>query len=892
MKHFFIVILLTGTFATAFAQDADNEFEALAGKDCRYLLERLPLELKEDLLAEVPPALFESGPFQRWLWEFTQHVGKDGSVTSREEMWKSAQPFFEAEGIRVQSNPSIEQGTHWTNVGPVTQGGRTLAIALHPLDTSIVYAGAAGGGVWKTTNSGTSWIPLTDHLPTLAIGSLAVVPGASGLEEIYAGTGENCGPVASRGNYYRYAGSGLYYSRDAGATWEKATGLNQTANSEVLNVTGIAVDPTNDNIIYASIGNAKGAPAVGPLFVSTDRGITWSHIDGGLPVNVGSNGILINPLNANIMYLNLSASRKGDTSHGVWRTTDKGISWSRCIGGFPASGINIARMWIALCASQPNVLCAIISDTNIAAQTNRASLYLTTDGGDNWKPLTMPTGGFLNGQGWYDLVCAIKADDPNRIIIGGSYLAYTTNQGSSWTKFPYNSATTPHPDQHALAVSVSNPSIIWLGNDGGNYCSTNGGINWKMKDSTYITTQFYAIDVDRNPGRYDLTIGGLQDNGTRRAGGSFPSNDIFGGDGFYTAIDYTNPAVLYAEVYYGDIGRSTNGTNTNPGWVSITPSQTDAGDWCTPFIIDPVDHATLYYVASGIYKTTDRGNTWTLLTTNPEKGSTIAVAPSNTQYVLAGYYDGGVYLSTDAGTVWTPVINGFAPGRGICSRVAFDPSDPKIAYATFGGGGSFDRMYRTTDGCLSWQPIMGDYPHSIPVRCFLPTFEASSGNALYAGGDMGVFKSVNGGLNWFSVNNNMGNQYVYDFKVTPDNRLRVATFGRGIWEIPMQVDSTSAVRDPRVAPRALILSQNYPNPVSMNSTIHFELPRASQVTLTVHDALGRIVRTLAQGSFSAGSHHVLFRKNLGVGESLAAGIYTYRIATEEGVIAKKMIVTK
>jgi photosystem II stability/assembly factor-like uncharacterized protein len=350
-----------------------------------------------------------------------------------------------------------------------------------------------------------------------------------------------------------------------------------------------------------------------------------------------------------------------------------------------------------------------------------------------------------------------------------------------------------HVDQHDLVAHWQNSNHLVLGNDGGVYISNNGGSSWSFCDNMPIT-QFYTCEVDeQHPERF---YGGTQDNGTNRTmtGGEDDWQSIYWGDGFYVLVDPSDNNYVYAEYQYGNFARSTNGGSSfNTAMTGISAS--DRKNWNTPFIIDPTNPQVLYFGANRLYKSTNRATSWTAISPDLTEGgggvnvtwgtiTSIAAAPSNSQWVYAGTDDGNVWRTSNGGANWTKISEDL-PVRWV-TRVAVDPYDEQVVYVTLSGfryDSYLPHIFRSTDGGSLWQDIAGDLMDA-PVNDLI--VDPLVDSTLYIGTDFGVFVSWNLGQNWQLLGDNLPNVPVVDLRLhVPTHALVAATYGRSMYSFDL-----------------------------------------------------------------------------------------------------------
>ena len=768
----------------------------------------------------------------------------------------------------------------WEQRGPTNIGARVTDLAVHPTNPDIAYAAMASGGVFKTTDGGDHWLPLFDDEQVLSVGAVALDPQEPNT--VYVGTGE-----ANAGSY-SFFGVGLYRSLDAGATWEHI-GLDESRY-----IARIVVHPTNsDRIFVATTGQLFGSNPERGVYRSLNGGDTWER---SLAVTDSTAAIdlVINPSDPDILFAamwervrGLNYRRSGGPSSGVYRTTDGGDNWSELTNGLPG-GSNVGRIGLTLCASQPSILYAIYADATGWFE----GVYKTTNGGNSW---TATNDGALSSlfssYGWWFGNIRVDPSNPNNVFALGLPIYRTTNGGSSW----YEVGQNMHVDHHAMAFAPSQPTRVYEGNDAGVYLSTNSGAGWtKLYDQP--TNQFYAIAIDNlDP---DRLYGGTQDNGTQCSFGLGTDNwdHVLWGDGFYCIVDPTDSDIVFAESQWGNLAKSTNGG----GSFSSSTDGIDSGDrtnWSTPVVMDPTNPQVMYYGSYRVYKSTNQGDWWTAISDDLTGGdhganygtvTTIAVAPSDPNTIYAGTDDGRVWKRNAFGN-WV-LISGALPDRWV-TRVAVDPLDAQIAYATFSGlrwDEPLGHVYRTDDGGFSWDDISNDLPEA-PVNVILVDPEQPS--TLFVGTDVGCYISTNTGASWQVLGEGLPRAPLLDLKFHLATRTLVAgTHGRSMFSMVVPVitavdDGESAGETPLAAVVGL---SNYPNPFNPQTIVEYSLTRPARVRLTVFNAAGQQIARLVDEEQSAGRHAVRFDGRDQHGAALPSGVYFARIEAGDAVFSQKM----
>jgi hypothetical protein len=686
--------------------------------------------------------------------------------------------------------------------GAPSDSGRVTALAVDQTNKDIVYLGAAGGGVWKTTNGGDSWTPLTDSQASLAVGSIAIDP--TNDQTIYVGTGEenNGGD-----NYY---GAGILKSTDGGNTWTLLGGGTGGTFSTCASGAGslesgysgayigaLAVNPGNNQTILAAVQNC---PQSG-VFISNDGGSTWTAV---AALSGSAPGTAVMWVNATTAYAALG-NFGGNAANGIYESTDTGVTWAPANGmaaNTLPSGINAGRIALVAAASNPSVLYATV--TQPGGQSGIVGLYTTTDGGLDWSLTTAPN--YCTSQCFYDVAMAVSPVNPN-LVYGTGIYNYDLNMpttvigsadgGMTWTLDGSSTGgDTPavHTDGHALAFSADGLNL-YVGSDGGvwrtNLATDPTKLNWETRNDTLFTTQFYPGFVYDGKGE---GIGGTQDNGTQvLIGTPVEWNNVTCGDGGFSAIDTTTGTFYAACTYSQGIGKTTTPGNVN-SWTSVVTgiNTKDPALFIPPMVMDPSNPSTLYYGTNQVYQTTNGGASWASISPQPLPGSTgkisaITVAPSQATTIYAGTEDSQVVVTTNGGANWTNVATTGLPARYV-THITVNPTTPTTAYATYSGfsgfnGDTLGHIFMTTNGGTSWTDVSGDLPN-IPVNDLV--LDPVIANTLYAATDLGVFTSSNGGTNWTPLGTGMPNVAVLALVHEPNTRtLAAATHGRGAWRIKL-----------------------------------------------------------------------------------------------------------
>jgi photosystem II stability/assembly factor-like uncharacterized protein len=665
----------------------------------------------------------------------------------------------------------------WQSMGPTNLGGRVTDLVVDPSVANTVYAATASGGVWKSTDSGSTFNYAWDAAITQAIGAIAIT--SAGV--LYAGTGE----ANPGGGSASFPGTGVYRSTDRGVTWQSVglTGTNRIGR--------IVIDPTNENrILVAATGNLYVPGGDRGLYRTTDGGANWTRVLAGANSTTGASDVALDPADPNRIYVTMwdhqrmpGSRRYGGVGSGLFRSTDGGASFTRLGSTLPASGTNVGRMGVAVAKSDANRVYAIAAN----ATGNFLGFWTSTNRGDTWTQITNTSA--LNSSqstfGWWFSRIFVDPVAPQHIFVPGVPMLESSNAGGSWT----SNSSSFHVDQHAVAFDPRVANRVFFGNDGGIYRSTaNGSLSGSWTKTTRLgNMQFYTVAVSQQD--VSRISGGLQDNGSVRSWSAWGS--YYGGDGLQNLIDPTNHQKVYACSQNGSCGRSTNGGNSMSGFGSTT---SDRRAWLTPVVFDPSNPAIMYYGGNRLNRSTNSAQSWTAISGDLSRGSsgstsyntisTIAVAKTSAATIYVGTDDGRIWVTRNTGSTWTEIGTSL-PQRWV-TRLTVDPTDANLVYATFSGyttGDSAAHVYRTTNGGTSWQQISGNLPNA-PVNDLV--LDPQNRNALYVGTDVGVFTSIDAGATWSAAGTGLPVVSVMDLATAVSGGrtlITAGTYGLGVYRL-------------------------------------------------------------------------------------------------------------
>ena len=679
----------------------------------------------------------------------------------------------------LRSKAAGSRAAAWTQCGPTNIGGRISDIAVDQTNNDIVYAGAAEGGVLRSMDAGQTWTPVSDDLPSIAIGALAIDPSDQNV--IYAGTGE----VNPGGGSVAYGGAGLFRSADQGENWD-FIGLENSGS-----IGRIRIDPNDpDRIFVAVMGYLwENNPERG-VYRTTDGGDTWERV---LYVNdsTGCVDLIMRPDDTDVLYAAMWQRVRrpeyydyGGPNCAVHRSVDGGDTWSIAAGGLPAPSGNSGRIGLSLCQSQPDVMHVIYADRIGYFD----GLYRSTDGGYAWTQTNDSSLSYVYASyGWWFGNVRTHPEDPGIIYVLGLTFYRSTNGGASYQ----DASDGMHVDHHGLDFGPApRPLALYNGNDGGVYRSTDNGADWtKLYDLP--VTQVYRVALDEsNP---DALYCGTQDNGTCRTltGNLDDWDGIYGGDGFQPLVHPTNSNKIWAQYQYGSLAYSGNG---GYGWQGATSGigYNDRKNWNSPLIQDPTDADVRYFATQKVYKST--GNTsWTAISPDLTGGihqgnqgqvngtlTTLAASPLDGSVIWSGSDDGYVHVTENSGGSWSDVSSGL-PDRWITS-VRADAGDRETAYVTVSGfrwAEPMPRVYRTDDLGSTWVSISGNLPDA-PVNDIIP--DPDHAMRYFVATDVGVFDTVDGGQTWSLLGQGLPNVVVTSLALNESNgKLFAGTYGRSFF---------------------------------------------------------------------------------------------------------------
>lgn len=882
--------------------------------------------IENSIYSNAPESVQQSKPFMRERWFFEQRAYPEGFIP--DGAYEKA--IQQRDELRLQ-NSDLDVDINWVSLGPSPGynfnygniSSRIVTGAFDPSNPDIIYVGTANGGVWKSTDGGVNWKPLTDNEISLAMGSIAIDPTNTNI--IYAGTGEATYSSVS------YAGRGLLKSTDGGTTWVLITsGLPYWSYFSRLKIR-----PGHPQELIAALG-LRG------LYRSTNGGINWSKLLSGR-----TDDIIFSPTGDTVFAVGAGI--------GLRRSTDGGVTFQP----FGSGLISGSRTHFDLSKSSPNIMYAAVYGSSAVR------LFKSINFGENWSELSTNSD-FQNRdhQAWYDLYCKVNPKNP-KVAYVGTVEMYRTTDGSNFENITNgNSGGDVHVDHHNLFFHPTDENTFIISNDGGIWKTTDNGDNFTNLNRGLTLTQFYRIKSSPfDPGRI---LGGTQDNGTQQTLSTLNWAAVYGGDGGEVAFNLFDSNVIIGETQFGGLFRTSNGGNSwSQAMGGINTNENVA--WIAPLIAHPGVDGTFYIARQKVYRTTNNGGLWVAISGNLNGSSAvremdISNSNPNIMYATSG---SKVFLSRDSGITWENKTNGL-PNKTITS-VHIHSRREEIALITFSGFET-SKVFKTTNMGNAWKDIHGDLPDSPVNDVFIYSEDDVRPNTYFAATDIGIFMTQDNGIKWIELSDGLPNTVIMDFDYSPTAKmLRAGTHGRGVYEafldltIPVELASFTANKDFKKVilnwetatetnnygfeierklknqdwvklgfvngqgtttksqsyqfiddysflayegrilyrlkqldyngtydfskqvyvdvtfiPKEYYVSQNYPNPFNPITTIEYSLPSESNVRISIYNSVGQEITNLISSVQQQGIYKIVWDAG-----TSASGVYFYSFEAED-----------
>ncbi|MBK7173476.1 MAG: hypothetical protein IPH84_09620 [Bacteroidales bacterium] len=690
--------------------------------------------------------------WKRWEYYNQTRLTPDGKITNTEA--RNLEAYLQEQERYANPNndsPLVSAG-YWANLGPTSYTnlagwnpgvGRVNVICFHPSLANTFWLGMPSGGLWETTNGGTSWTPLTDGMPRIGVSGIAVDYNNTNIRYILTGDGDG-GDTKS---------IGVLKTIDGGVTWS-STSLSWTVANDVRGYK-LIMHPTNSSILMA-------VTTLG-IYKTTNGGTSWTEVLDG-----DYRDIEFKPGDPTVVYVSGTST--------FYRSVNTGDTWTQVTTGMPVGAWRIA---IAVSPNAPNYV-YLFSGPSTAVGAFKG-FFLSTNSGTSFSVRsTTPNllGYATNGndtdeQTTYDLAVAVSRTNNADVIVGGINTWSSGNWGTSWTITSWwdtrgNTIGYTHADIHDLAINPLN-NYLYCCSDGGVFRSTDFGLNWTDLTAGIANTQWYRIaGIETNS---NLLIGGTQDNGSNKWTGSTIMTHIQGADGMDAMIDHSNSNIMYYSRQYGTLVKSTDGGAT---WTGIKPA---SGPWVTPYIMNPSNASIIYGGYDDVYKSINGGSSWTNMGVSGTSAMAIGTSNTNRVYSASGT---SIWRSDDAAASWTLISTGLSSNS--ITSIAVNPDNSLDVFVTVGNYNAGQKVYKSIDGGASWTNISGTLPNIVMNCIAYQDNNGSPDDALYIGTDLGVYyRDVNTG-DWIPFQNGLPNVPVSDLEINEASGvIRAATYGRGLW---------------------------------------------------------------------------------------------------------------
>ena len=816
-------IAQTNDWRNSSLQESANYYDIVAENEARLL----PLRNQTDRRSKK-----QVKQFDRWAAFWKDRILADGSFISAAHTYNAWKNEKQRQN-NLRLNGRNVNSVNWTLIGPSTLPtssipyypgmGRLNAIAFNGTDVNTIYVGSPAGGIWKTINGGTTWTPKGDDLANLGVSDIVINPTNTNI--LYIATGD------WDGRHNRSIG--VFKSTNGGDDWA-STGLAFTLGQNDI-ISKLLIDPNNVNTVFATTRNN--------IKRTTDGGTTWTDVFtessatfNDIAYKIGSNSVLYATSIWGKFYV----------------STNNGANWSL------ASSPSSSRLDLALTANDTDLILTL--DTN-------GVLRKSIDQGSTWTTISTISG--YNPQGGYDMTLAISPLNKDLILAGGIEGWRSSDGGATWEKYldgywvqgnPYFYV---HSDHHDMKF-IPGTNTAFSVNDGGIFRG-DASINtpWTDLSSGLAIAQYY--NVSGTPQNAGKLIAGAQDNDIAVFDGGTITGANPGSDGVEGLWDYSNSTIAWTCSQAGSMSR------TMDGFVNSQNVGTPSG---APFVweleIHPTVPTTIFGGFGDIYKSTNRGDSWTNLSSGVGSIEYISIAPSNADVIYVSGTNGLVKRTANGGTSWTAITK---PQVGNVKSIEVHPTNPSEVYIAYSGYQT-GKVYKSTDSGANWTNITGSLPN-------IPTHQiryktASTDGELFLATDLGVYYRTNTAGDWVKLGTGLPNVIVYDLEIHyATEKLRVATFGRGVWEAPIDAASLNIEKE-QLAENAVSI---YPNPTK-NKRFNIKLNNLTgETTILIYNVIGAVVKELKTNSIE---------ENVNL-SSFSKGLYLVKFTNNNKSITKKII---
>ncbi|OGU35850.1 MAG: hypothetical protein A2068_06125 [Ignavibacteria bacterium GWB2_35_6b] len=792
----------------------------------------------------------------------------------------------------------------WKAIGPNNIGGRTLCIAINPKNPETIYAGSAGGGLWRSYTGGKgadAWDYISTGFPVLAVSAIAIDP--LDTNRIYIGTGEvynleqtgtDYADKLTIGSY----GIGIIKTANGGTSWEQSL---IWSDSLQVGVNAIKIDPFNKKVIWAATteGTYKS--------INYGEKESWSRVH---EVKMATD-LIISPTNQNKIFV--ACGNLNSAGNGLYKTENGGISWSNT-NIFPKviSSLLLGKGRIDVCESESNFIVTTLGYGDYYKNTNTQTLsYKTENGGLFWLPAPPTFTNWASINGWYSHDIAINPSDSKEIFAGGLYLWKSTDGGSKFTQVSTSNIKQGdvgpgenegldnkyvHQNIHEIVYHPTNQSIIYFATDGGVFRTTDGGQTFEGCNGGYQTANFNQ-GFSQSQQDKNFIIAGAHGNGTNIYTGSNAwKKYVLPFDGGITGINSLNDNEVYASYQNLNVFKSNNKGNAF-GQLSI-PGLGRITSYIAPFVVGDKNPEVIYAGRDLIYKSIDGGNTWAV----SNKGGVLdgnpivkmAISPQSDDVVYAATFpleqkeagvEAGLFRTADGGDSWENITQGL-PDRFV-GNIYVHPAKESRVFVTLLGFGS-SHLYRSENIGQDWTDIGTGLP-DVPTSAIV--VDPENETHIYVGSDLGVYFSPDNGTTWQEFSTGLPDAVmITDLKIFKNERLlRASTNGAGFFERKLATENPVKINE-EIIPQDFELYQNYPNPFNPTTVIKFVIPNVGTqhaASLQIYDVLGREIEVKNFGFLNEGIHEIEFN-----GSNLSSGVYYYRLEVGKYSQTKKMLLIK
>jgi len=914
-----ILLLVNSTNAQFFPDLQKKSYETLNYYDYKNAFDNWA---KENDLSKVKGWKW----YQRYLWLNENQVNSDGSFPDLRQNTKSYQEMM------LLKNPKKEKALEqsgWVPLGPYTIGksydsvschgnGRINCVAFHPTNPSVMWVGAPNGGVWKTDNTGQSWRPLADNLPSICVSDIAVDPSNPDVLYLASGDFDTMGWIQSGMAW------GIFKSTDGGETWNP-TGLSYTSSTFNYSfIRKIIIHPENSNNLIAA--GSRG------IWKSTDAGANWEYILDSLVVC----DLKQNPVEPNILYAATRWFYSNSRIAGIIKSTDFGDTWISLNTGIPSTSL-VSRTAVAISPVNPDYVYAFAVRFS---GSGFYGLYRSTDAGANWTA-SSTFGDVPNmmgwydgdasdrgGQGTYDLTLLCDAKNEYKIYVGGVNVWESTNGGKDWdivTLWMRTFGSTIHADQH---YSVYRPldGYYYFCNDGGLFRTKQiragskqwitdwiDRVNenkkpgcppfrfptqWEGLTEGLANTELYRLGLCKNVAGF--ISGGSQDNSCFYLYNGEWLNYVTNYDGMETMVHPDNPDIIYGSSQFGRLCKSEDASVTQDCSLTdtITGKSGERGSWITPFAMDPYNPNVIYGGYRNLWRSKDGGKNWEIIFKSDttisllDNINVIVIAPTNPDLIFFTKQNSRIqdnrkphelWMTEDGGANWKKFKTGLPLDSQAVTSIAVSGDNPDHIWVSFSGNISTSKIFRTDDGGETWTNITYNLPNN--VYNTIVHQDNNPKNYIYAGTYRGVYYTNDEMTEWILMNENLPNNLVNELEISyPDNKLIAATYGRGFWMTDLIEETIGIDENVNFDKMAIDISPNPSNgsiKLSLNN-VDFEKLNNS-INLEIVDILGRIVHKENLSIFSS-----QFTQNLNL--NLLSGQYYAKLSFGNNMKVRKLVI--